>query len=62
MWKHKPACIIQRAYRRYTSRRIYKYFRDLILARQACDPVVLLKVKLLLSFSILILPLLCKCR
>lgn len=45
MWKHRPASVIQRAYRRYTQRRIYRYFRDLILARQACDPVVLLKVR-----------------
>jgi len=45
MFKRKPASIIQRAYRRYTCRRIYHYFKHLILLRQSSDPILLLKVK-----------------
>lgn len=39
----RAATAIQRAWRGYTSKRIYCYFRDLIVQRQNSDPVLLLK-------------------
>ena len=41
---HAPARVIQRAYKRFTSRRIFAYFRGLILARQNSNPYLLLKL------------------
>jgi hypothetical protein len=41
---HAPARVIQRAYRRFSQRRIYAYFRTLILARQNSNPYLLLRL------------------
>lgn len=46
---HKPSpeaaasAVVQRAWRRYTNLRIYRYYRDLITFRNAGDPRVMLK-------------------
>ena len=41
--EEEAAQTIQRTWRRFSNRRIYQYFRDLILCRERSDPVLILK-------------------